>query len=184
MNALQRVHFLLLTVALVVSGTPIHLPEQISFGAVTVAAASTIPSPENTTTTEFLRRDTPVDNNDISNALDIINTALLNLAYIPPVPYGKVLCRATDPSHHELARLDAVFRKGIPNLAAGKRNTCDAAPATGKCEPLWCGSNSGIYLCPRKNENKIEFSCAEAALYAFAASVECRAGKGVTGMAW
>lgn len=106
---------------------------------------------------------------------------------VPPAntpPPQQVNCRPTDPTHHQLARADAVFRKGIPSLAAGRRDACDVAPAMGRCEHLWCGAKSGIYLCPRTNENGIHFSCSEAALYAFAAVVECRGGKGVMGRTW
>ena len=103
---------------------------------------------------------------------------------LTPRAPGQITCRPTDPSHHQLARADAVLRKGIPNLAAGKRDSCDVVPAAGRCEHLWCGSNSGIYLCPRRNENRIRFSCTEAALYALAAAAECGGGKGFMGRTW
>ncbi|KAK0749122.1 hypothetical protein B0T18DRAFT_405861 [Schizothecium vesticola] len=81
--------------------TPLHLTVLLltmamtAWGAAIAVSASTIagatPSPERTAAAapELLRRDIPVDN-ATSVALDIINTALLNLAYIEPVPYGEV----------------------------------------------------------------------------------------------
>lgn len=174
----------------------------------TTAWSAAIAAPTAAPTTDHLHHAPPLDN-ATSSALDIINLALLNLAYTDTIPYGEVPspapsplsypslshplntpppqqvnCRPTDPTHHQLARADAVFRKGIPNLAAGRRDACDVAPAMGRCEHLWCGAKSGIYLCPRTNENRIHFSCSEAALYAFAAVVECRGGRGVMGRTW